>query len=161
MTKENRYYDKKNNRLVYINNKATDEYWDEHWENDNFEKLVRIKSNKFIETNTNKYLKKGDKILEGGCGRGQNVYLLQHIGYECIGLDYAKNTVELINKKIPEIDVRLGDVRKLDFEDNSFDGYWSLGVIEHFYNGYDDIANEIYRVLKLGGGIIHDCSYDV
>ena len=32
--------------------------------------------------------------------------------------------------------------KKLNFEDSYFDGYWSLGVIEHFIKGYDDIIEE-------------------
>jgi cyclopropane fatty-acyl-phospholipid synthase-like methyltransferase len=140
MSKELRFFDKVNNRLVYISSEATNDYWDDHWENDKFEKMIKITSNKFISSNTKKYLNKGSRILEGGCGRGQNVYLLQNQGYEVIGIDYAYKTVNKVNEVVPEIQVQLGDVRKLEFEANSFDGYWSLGVIEHFYNGYDDIA---------------------
>ena len=46
--------------------------------------------------------------------------------------------------------MQTGDVRSLPFADNSFDGYWSLGVIEHFPEGYDKIASEMLRVLKPG-----------
>lgn len=52
---------------------------------------------------------------------------------------------------MPDLDVRCGDVRALAFEDNFFDGYFSLGVIEHFWEGYDDILAEMYRVLVPGG----------
>src|SRR3989344_7327451 len=52
---------------------------------------------------------------------------------------------------VPELKIHLGDVRKLEFPDASFDGYWSLGVIEHFPVGYDAIAHEMHRVLKPGG----------
>jgi SAM-dependent methyltransferase len=148
---QKKYYDKECNRLVYVGTKSNDAYWDAHWENKEFEKKIKITKNSFISNNTNKYLVKGNKILEGGCGRGQNVYLLQKLDYDCIGIDYAKSTVDKINKLAPEINVQLGDVRKLEFTDNSFDGYWSLGVIEHFYNGYDDIIQEMHRVLKEGG----------
>ena len=40
---------------------------------------------------------------------------------------------------------------KLDFDDQTFAGYWSLGVIEHFWDGYAEIADEAFRVLKPGG----------
>jgi SAM-dependent methyltransferase len=145
-----RFFDKENNRLVYTETKSDNKYWDNHWNDCDFSKKVRIKSNKFITKNTQKYLAKG-RILEGGCGRGQNVYLLQNLGYECVGIDYAKQTVDKINVLVPEINVQFGDVRKLEFEDNSFDGYWSLGVIEHFYDGYDEIINEMHRILKPDG----------
>ncbi|MFW5798540.1 MAG: class I SAM-dependent methyltransferase [Planctomycetota bacterium] len=47
--------------------------------------------------------------------------------------------------------IRHGDVRALPFDDGSFDGYWSLGVIEHFQQGYLDILAEARRVLRPGG----------
>ena len=37
------------------------------------------------------------------------------------------------------------------FEDNFFDGYFSLGVIEHFYLGFQPLLTEMRRVLKPGG----------
>lgn len=42
-------------------------------------------------------------------------------------------------------------MRKLDFADCFFDGYWSLGVIEHFFDGYDEILKEAKRVIKPNG----------
>ena len=52
---------------------------------------------------------------------------------------------------MPELNVIEADVRKLPFKENFFDGYWSLGVIEHFYEGYNEIAQEMQRVIKPGG----------
>lgn len=150
-----KFYDVKNNRLVYVSSKANDEYWDSHWDSEkNFKQAIQRKFDPFVVGNTKKYLKKGDKILEGGCGIGQNVYLLDHHGFDTVGVDYAQNTVDKINAYAPELDVIHGDVRSLPFENNFFDGYWSFGVIEHFYNGYDEIMNEMYRVLKLNGVLL-------
>ena len=68
-------------------------------------------------------------------------------GYKAIGVDFAKKTIERVKDAIPELDVRVGDVRDLQFPDNYFTGYWSLGVIEHFWDGYHDILEEMRRVL--------------
>lgn len=149
--KEEKYYDQDHQRLVFLGSKASDEYWDDHWEADDFKKMIKINSNSFITKNTKRYLPEGASILEGGCGRGQNVYLLQNNGYKATGIDYASSTVEKINNYMPELDVKLDDVRKLSFDDSKFDGYWSLGVIEHFYEGYNDILLEMHRVLNTGG----------
>jgi SAM-dependent methyltransferase len=72
-------------------------------------------------------------------------------GFEAIGVDFAKDTVAQAKETYPGIDVREGDVRALDFPDDYFDGYWSIGVIEHFWDGYDEIMSEAARVLKPGG----------
>ncbi len=45
----------------------------------------------------------------------------------------------------------MGDVAALPFEDAWFDGYWSLGVIEHFRGGYEPVLREMRRVIRVGG----------
>lgn len=146
-----RYYDKTYKRLVLIDKKASPAFWDAHWSVDDFKpKVIGCKNNKFILNNTHNFLRKG-KIIEGGCGMGGVVYCLHYNGYNAFGVDSAEETVKKINEYFPELNVFYGDVRNLMFKDNFFDGYWSLGVIEHFFEGYDSIIKEVYRVLKKGG----------
>jgi len=148
-----RYFDKINNRLVHIGKAASNTHWDQHWksEDSKFEKQIKIRNNRFVVGYTKKYLPFGSKILEGGCGRGDKVYALSRHGYRAYGVDYAKETVGKINRYAPELKITVDDVRSLDFEDGFFDGYWSLGVIEHFYDGYDTILQEAHRVLSEEG----------
>lgn len=150
-----KYYDKKNKRLVYVSNKATSNFWDEQWSKKDINQIYSQKIYSFdpLIKFTKKYLpNKKSIILEGGCGLGQNVHKLNKIGYnETIGLDYAKETIKLIEKFKPKLNVVFGDVMKLPFKDNYLDGYWSFGVIEHFYDGYKPIADEMSRTIKKGG----------
>jgi len=145
-------YDEINKRLIIFEEQATPEYWDKHWFTDGFiERVKRGKNNRFIKKYTTKYLKPGAKILEGGCGIGRNVYALSQWGYEVYGVDFAKKTVEKLEREFPDLKISMQDVRKLEFADGFFDGYWSLGVIEHFWEGYNEILNEVKRVIKPGG----------
>lgn len=147
-----RYYDQKERRLVYIEKNATPEFWDKQWEDEKLKKSILAGAKeRFVYPITRRYLKLGTKILEGGCGKGQFVYSLQARGYEAHGVDFAQKTVEKIQSLVPELKIHLGDVRKLDFADETFDGYWSLGVIEHFPEGYEAIGREMYRILKPEG----------
>lgn len=147
------FYDKLNRRLVYIKEKASSDFWDEHWDTENFRKNIESgRDNRFILKTLQRHIpdKKG-RILEGGCGRGQSVYCMHVHGYESIGLDFAEKTVEKTKELFPQLDVRVGDVRNLQFPDNYFAGYWSMGVIEHFGDGYQDTIIEMQRVLTAGG----------
>lgn len=150
-----RYFDRQNNRLVYIGKPANQKMWEKRWQNENINKLFSppaySRTHKTILDITRKYLPAGSKILEGGCGLGNNVFFLKQSRYEVIGIDYASKTVHRVKEFMPEIDIRCGDVEHLDFPDCFFDGYWSLGVIEHFYKGYRKTAQEMHRVLKPGG----------
>lgn len=98
-----------------------------------------------------KYLPSGAKVLEAGCGVGQVVLAMRSNGFNCFGLDYASDTIQMLNKEFPEVPFHQGDIRSLPYEDNSFDGYISLGVIEHFTVGQDLMLREAARVVKPGG----------
>ena len=52
---------------------------------------------------------------------------------------------------MPDLNIDFGDVRSLPYKKSSFDGIWSLGVIEHNWDGYDQILREAHRVLRSGG----------
>lgn len=148
-----KYYDPDKKRLVFISNEANEGFWDDKWQEIAKDTLYRTtppKYNLFLNT-TQKYLPLGSKILEGGCGLAENSWNFYLAGFQTIALDYTPRTVDFLRSKIPEVHPMLGDVRKLPFDDNSMDGYWSFGVIEHFYDGYGDIAKEARRVIKKDG----------
>lgn len=149
-----KWYDATHQRLVFDGEPATGEYWDRLWDKlPDFETLVqRGAADPLVRHITTRFLPdRTAKIIEGGCGIGQHVAGLSQLGYDVVGVDYAQQTIKKINDRFPHLSVRFGDVRSLPFRDNTFDGYWSLGVIEHFYEGYDPIIREMRRVLKPGG----------
>jgi len=149
-----KYFDKKNNRLIFMGEKASPYYWDNQWDVENFKKVIENgKRNRLVTKTTTKFIPpdKSKKILEGGCGNGQFVYAFNELGYDSYGVDYAPKTVSRIKKIFPDLKVSVGDVRKLKFPDNHFDGYWSIGVIEHFFEGYSPIIKEIERIVRPGG----------
>lgn len=140
---------------MYIGEESNSGLWDDRWEHEDLTKIFFPRSysieDRFVLDITREYLPIGARILEGGCGLGEKVFFLKRLGYEVIGVDYATKTVDKLNKFMPELDIRYGNLEKLDFPDCFFDGYWSFGVIEHYYNGYDRIAREMFRTLKPDG----------
>ena len=148
-----KYLDTENKRIIYIKSASTKEFWTDHWLFDgNLKK--RIKSgdkNGLVKNITEKFLKKGSRIIKAGCGISQNVYGLTEWGYEAFGIDYTEDVIKKTKELFPDLNISVQDVRKLNFPNDYFDGYWSLGVIEHFVDGYDPIIKEAKRVLKDGG----------
>ena len=98
-----------------------------------------------------KYLSPEAKVLEAGCGVGQVVLSMRTRGFNCFGLDYAAETIRMLNREFPDVPFDQGDIRSLPYEDRSFDGYISLGVIEHFTEGQEQMLREAARVVKPGG----------
>lgn len=142
-------YSPRAGRLVYLHEKATPEFWESHWRAEGPPRAVGPRDD--VITVTRKYLRPGSRVLEGGCGRANKVKALSDAGFEAVGIDFASDSVEQARRHFPGLDVRKGDVRALEFPDHHFDGYWSIGVIEHFWTGYDAILSEAGRVLRPGG----------
>jgi SAM-dependent methyltransferase len=138
--------------LAWFHRPATPDFWDGHWRIDDLRRylLASTDDGLFIPT-VRRHLPPGSTVLDGGCGRGQLVHALQVNRYRAVGIDFAGRTVQAIHQAMPELDVRVGDVRALPLADGSLDGYLSVGVIEHFWGGYGPILAEIQRTLRPGG----------
>lgn len=150
-----RYYDAANRRLVYIGEEASAELWDALWDPDDasVRKAVRPSFGvRWLIRLTRRYLKPADgTILEGGCGTGHYVAALDRAGYRTTGIDSAPRTVAALQRVAPELDIRLGDVTRLPFAAGEVTGYWSIGLIEHYFLGYHLLALEMSRVIRPGG----------
>lgn len=98
-------------------------------------------------------------VLEVGCGNG---YLLQVLRERfpdvgLVGTDYSPDMVALAaRRQIPRCEVSQGDVRRLDFEDGSFDAVVSERCLINLLQEDDQRAaiNELHRVLKPGGHLV-------
>ena len=149
-----RYSEREKNILYFHHDreKTDSMFWDNRWQKiDITKKLRNIKPKSHITKITSKFLNKGSIILEGGCGYGDKVLSLDMYGYDTYGIDSAKKTVNIVNELYPNLKISVGDVEKLNFIDDFFDGYWSLGVIEHDINGFDSVLDEMARVIKKNG----------
>lgn len=150
-----RLYDAQHNRLVQYGHSPTPQFWASIWQEkrplkqalhtNTGDPLIPHLTRRFIPPGRNK------RILDGGCGSGQHVARLQREGYTAYGIDYDQYTIDHIKKTAPGLNMMHGDVRALPYLDNFFDGYWSIGVIEHWPQGYMACAQEMYRVLKNRG----------
>ena len=89
-------------------------------------------------------------FLDAGCGTGLN---LRHLPPGSTGIDINPRNVAIIQKRLPQQHVVLGDVEAMPFEDYSFATVLSTEVLEHVPSTTKALA-EIRRVLKPGGTFI-------
>lgn len=55
----------------------------------------------------------------------------------------------IAREKVPEAEFRKMDMRELDFPDQSFDGIWTAGSLQHVpRDEMDDLLSEFHRVLN-------------
>ncbi|MFN3551367.1 MAG: class I SAM-dependent methyltransferase [Endomicrobiia bacterium] len=126
--------------------------WEKVWSNQNIQHVLEsCEKDTFLRPYFFKYLSKDGVILEAGCGLGQWVVYLSRLGYNIIGIEIVPNCVKVCKTYFHDVDIRIGDVRNLPFPDKYFDGYISLGVIEHMIEGPESTLQEMKRVLKPNG----------
>lgn len=103
-------------------------------------------------------LSQQSSILEIGCGTGAQTFVLAHSSTaNIVAIDCHVPYVEALNKKVAELGVAdrivayAGDMRQLDFSNESFDLIWCEGAI---YNmGVATALRDWRRLLKRDGVI--------
>jgi SAM-dependent methyltransferase len=156
-----RVLDARNGELVYLGSSSTPDLWDALWSLDREAVEVAIAPSPGIDALakfTQRFISPDEgPVVEGGCGKGQFVAALSRAGFQAIGIDFAPETVCALNTFAPQLDIRHGDLRAISLADASVAGYWSLGVIEHFWDGYEPLAREMSRIIQDGGFLF--CSF--
>jgi ubiquinone/menaquinone biosynthesis C-methylase UbiE len=121
------------------------------------ETLIRIVKGKYIPDMPRDL--KGKKVLDVGCGKGTNLLLFASLGARLYGSEVDSQILPIAQKNLADFgydaDIRLGENRKLDFEDNFFDFLVSWNVL-HYESTRENILSavaEYARVLKRGGRV--------
>lgn len=100
---------------------------------------------------------KDKKILDVGCGTGNDLTRFAKGGANIVGIDLAAHSIELAENNFAMRDLdgefHVMDGEAMEFEDNSFDMVYCHTVL-HFTPDPQKMINEIARVLKPGGEAI-------
>ncbi|MBE0448583.1 MAG: class I SAM-dependent methyltransferase [Actinobacteria bacterium] len=121
-----------------------------------FDELRRAKAE--IDTWVQRYIPfkfgEGKKVLDVGCGMGNDLLSFSLAGAECHAIDLTEEHVRLARLNFElhnrEAGIKQCDAAQICYPDNYFDIVYSLGVLHHTPDIEDCLA-EIYRVLKPGG----------
>jgi SAM-dependent methyltransferase len=96
------------------------------------------------------------RVLELGCGTGNNIAFLLENGFLAEGLDYSTSAIELGNSLLAKQglspSLRVGNLAHLDYESDYFDVVLDRGCItQNSYEEIEKILSQVYRVLKPSG----------
>lgn len=102
------------------------------------------------------YIKKGDKVLDLGCGNGRYYQYFKDKETEYIGIDNSEKLIEIAKKKHLFADFRTGDALNLPFPNNYFDKVVSIAVLHHIPSEKlrKKFMEEARRVLKDNGILV-------
>ena len=98
-------------------------------------------------------IKKGNKLLEIGCGRCEMLNSFGKLGLDISAVDISERVKNYVPKNISRLEILDITKEKLPFDDNGFDIIFTKSVIEHIHDP-THLMKEIYRILKPGGIII-------
>jgi len=137
-----------------------DEFYTDEYKNFNDASLeVQIKDKAFFEgrwsdiydnfLEINKDLKKGNSILDIGCGWAQALLFFKEKGFDCYGFDPAIEAVEYGCKK--GLNIKHAGLDGMDvFENKKFEMVTMFNVLEHLANPSQTI-NQIKEILQPNG----------
>ena len=107
------------------------------------------------------------KVLEIGCGFGNNLSALLRLGFcpeNLVGNELLEERVSIARKTLPEaIRIIPGDALDLAFESESFDVVYQSTVFTSIldYAFQRKLANKMWSLVKLGGAVLwYDFIYD-
>lgn len=103
-------------------------------------------------------------FMDFGCGVGRHAFYFASNGFQVKAFDLSNDAVKFVEEQKGHlnVEVKLGDMHHVPFEDECVDCLIAYHVISHTNRkGIDLVADEIYRVLKKKGEFYADlCSKD-
>jgi SAM-dependent methyltransferase len=90
-------------------------------------------------------LEPGHRVLDVGCGVGVFLGLIAGRGAEPHGIDASEALVALARERLPEAEIRVGDMESLPYEDDTFD--LVTGFTSFFF------ANDMVAALRDAGRV--------
>ncbi|MDD4990327.1 MAG: class I SAM-dependent methyltransferase [Candidatus Pacebacteria bacterium] len=102
------------------------------------------------------YIKKGDRVLDLGCGNGRFVNIIKEKGGEYFGTDVSEKLIETAKRLHPNGNFQTTEPLKLPFSEGYFDIIYLIAVFHHIpLKGFRlEFLKEAKRVLKPGGFLI-------
>lgn len=97
------------------------------------------------------HLRRGDRVIDLGCGSGRDLREFMSRGFCPFGFDLSY-ALGQIAAKYSECPIIVGDLRALPFGSGSFNGAWASASLHHLQrNDVPTALTEILRVLHVGG----------
>ena len=99
------------------------------------------------------HVTRGTRLLDAGCGAGLLALLASLRGARVTALDASAALLDIVRARVPEADVREGDLEALPFADASFDAVTAVNSV--FYAADMGAAmSELARVVPPGGRVV-------
>ena len=126
----------------------TQVYFDEQFEDKKVDKQNLLRQNKYLE-----HVKRGDTVIELGCGMSYFPEMARLKGAKSYGVDFSSSAITSLKYQFPRVFYMKCDAQHTPFPEGKFDVVVSGEVIEHMEDPYQ-LPYEMARICKKGGKII-------
>lgn len=111
-------------------------------------------SREYVAVHHHLGIDEGTRLLDMACGSGLALELAVVRGASCAGIDASPRLVDVARHRVPDADVRVGDMGALPWDDESFDVVTSFRGI---WGTTPGAVREAHRVLTPGGRLSLTC----
>ncbi|MDP1770373.1 MAG: class I SAM-dependent methyltransferase [Nitrospirota bacterium] len=106
------------------------------------------------------HLPVGARLLDLGCGGGQDAGELRKRGYRVVGLDRTRALLAAGRCRDPSLPLVLADLRQLPFQAMSFDGLWAAASLMHLPKPVARLVlTDLCRHVRPGGFLAATVTY--
>ena len=120
-----------------------DFFWNAH-------EFLNIDRKKFLES-----MPDSAKILDCGCGPGQDTEEFAKLGYKVTGIDITPEFIAMAKKRVPTADFIQMDMREINLPEKTFDGIWvSFSLLHIHKSDVPTVLNNFKTVMKSTGRIM-------
>ncbi len=95
----------------------------------------------------------GSSYLDVGCGAGMALQLAAALGAKVSGLDAAPDLLTIARERVPNGDIRQGEIEELPFADGTFDVVTGFNSFQYAAKPVEALR-EAVRVTKKGGHVV-------
>jgi SAM-dependent methyltransferase len=71
------------------------------------------------------------RLLDLGCGAGQDTRAIRRAGFRVVGLDLSRPLLDYARRRSPRLNLVQADIRALPYVDGAFDGVWAAASLIH------------------------------
>ena len=129
---------------------------------DDYDDIAREYAEEFYDdTSDDRYIDKflqslnGKRILDAGCGVGEDCKYVEQKGFEAIGIDLSQGMLEIAREKYPNGRFQIMDMTNITYPENTFDGIISNCSLFHIPRELLPQTLESFkRVLKPNGKLL-------
>ena len=102
------------------------------------------------------------RLLDLGCGGGQDAGNLRRRGYRVVGLDRTNALLAAGRRRDPSLPLVLADLRQFPFQAMSFDGLWAAASLMHLPKPVARrVLIDLCRLVRPGGFLAATVTYGV